>query len=118
MTTKKLADLPLCMRVGRKVVNVIAGNIFNSGRVIMVTCDGDQVGDVKFHSKRNKAFFDDAMCADEIHLNVYNSHGTTFLGQIFLVWGNDGWDVVCDYHTSMERYMPTSEQMDKFEAMT
>lgn len=39
--------------------------------------------------------------ADEERFNVYTQDGKC-AGQMFLVFGNDGWDVICDYSTSLE----------------
>lgn len=40
---------------------------------------------------------------DEERLNFYKDG--EFFGQVFLVYGNDGWDAVCDYHTKLEHIM-------------
>lgn len=40
---------------------------------------------------------------DEEHLYVYNNSSDARRGAIFLVYGNDGWDVMADYSTRLER---------------
>ena len=40
------------------------------------------------------------MCTDEEHMIVH--HKTQYLGSIFLVYGNEGWDVINDYTVALE----------------
>ena len=98
-------------------MRVIAANIFNADYVIQVLAEGEQVGATAFHNKLNKDFFDDCLACDCVNLMVINPRTNNLYGEIFLVWGNDGYDVVCDHTQSMSPFMPTGEQMDKYEAM-
>jgi hypothetical protein len=41
---------------------------------------------------------------DEEHLFFYNAEGKR-VGWVFFVYGNDGWDVICDYTTNLEDVM-------------
>ena len=36
---------------------------------------------------------------------VFRSKGAWILGWVWLVYGNSGWDVVCDYTTSLDALM-------------
>lgn len=44
------------------------------------------------------------MTTDEDHLTVFDNE-KNFIGSVFFVYGNDGWDVICDYSTSLEEYL-------------
>ena len=53
--------------------------------------------------KTAKEVLDAAFSVDEERLYVFD--GDKRLGGVFLVYGNDGYDVICDYHTSLEPLM-------------
>ena len=42
---------------------------------------------------------------DEDQLGIVDREGKT-IGWIRLVYGNDGWDVMCDWHVGLDVYMP------------
>ena len=115
MTTK--TELPNCIVVGKKVVRVVAGNIYRAGYEIELRCEGEQIGATRYYNKLNKEFFDDVTACDTVNMFVVNTVTMKRIAEIFLVWGNDGYDVVCDHTSSADRFMPTSEQMDKYESM-
>lgn len=45
---------------------------------------------------------------DDEHLLVEDSHTS---GWVYFVYGNDGWDVVSDYTTNLERYLTASDAL-------
>lgn len=60
-----------------------------------------------------KTVIDAIMNTDEdwLRLRKGDLHGT-----IFLVYGNSGWDVICDYHTSLEEFLkPINAMCERLE---
>lgn len=55
-----------------------------------------------------------AMLTDEDWLNVHDKDKR--IGWVRFVYGNDGWDVICDYTTNLEDHLPvTLELTNKLE---
>lgn len=46
---------------------------------------------------------------DEESLIVRRAPGAPPIGSVFLVYGNDGWDVIADYSIALDRYMPGAD---------
>ena len=44
---------------------------------------------------------------ERLHLSQDGKH----IGWVFFVYGNDGWDVICDYTVSLEHLMPEVSQL-------
>lgn len=56
------------------------------------------------------------MSTDEDTLIVRDSHDTP-MGKIFLVYGNDGYDVIHDYSVNLEKYLDNAIKLaDKYAA--
>ena len=55
---------------------------------------------------------------DEDHLIVYQSLASNAYGWVYLVYGNDGWDVLSDYTTNLEKFIgdksPVQKVIDKY----
>ena len=83
------------------VVSSLVDELLEQGCLISIN-DGDGIA-LRKSTNRN-AILSSIMSVDEEHLIVY--HQTGRLGSIFLVYGNDGWDVVNDYSTSLEPCIP------------
>jgi len=71
-----------------------------------------------FELKRSKVAADvvaACMSTDEEHLLIRNAAGER-IGQVFLVYGNDGYDVINDYSTSLEFLMaPVDALVDRLQ---
>lgn len=58
---------------------------------------------------------DHAFSTDESWLRVFA--GTEYLGEVFLVYGNSGWDVINDYHVSLEGLLgPVNDYAEQLSA--
>jgi hypothetical protein len=90
--------------VERAVIRRAATDILAAGCAITVF-DGEDVSVMK---TRDLGEVMDGICAcDEEWLRVYEPTGDEakpwkHLGNIFLVFGNEGWDVLADYHMTLE----------------
>ena len=102
------------MTIERSIVRNVAKNIFAAGHGIRVTCEGEVVGHTDIHHATGRAFASDAHCADDIMLEVINPEGKAWTW-VRLVFGNDGYDVICDHGVSAQEFMLTDEAMDKYE---
>jgi predicted fused transcriptional regulator/phosphomethylpyrimidine kinase len=60
---------------------------------------------------------------DEAYIEIYDPNVITddskhgkYLGTVLLVFGNDGWDLISDYHTRLEDFLkPVLEVSDKLQ---
>jgi hypothetical protein len=48
-----------------------------------------------------------AMDEERLHLSKDGKH----IGWVFFVYGNDGWDVICNYTVNLEHLMPEVSQL-------
>lgn len=52
---------------------------------------------------------------DDEYLHVYRVD-KTYLGRVWLVYGNDGWDVISDYTVNLEHIMEGANKLsDKYQ---
>ena len=116
LPTPSPADLALIeqcdksVRVRRQielaVVRHMLGQLLAAGHPITVN-DGED-----FPVKRStdiEAIIQAAFAVDECWLSVHKGK-KELLGVIYLVFGNDGWDVIADYHVSLEELLkPTND---------
>ena len=84
-----------------EIISSLVDELLEQGCLISIN-DGDGIA-LRKSTDRTK-ILESIMSVDEEHLIVY--HQTGRLGSIFLVYGNDGWDVVNDYSTSLEPCIP------------
>jgi hypothetical protein len=61
------------------------------------------------HSTDFKFIIGEMHATDEerLHLSKDGKH----IGWVFFVYGNDGWDVICDYTANLEHLMPEVSQL-------
>jgi hypothetical protein len=50
---------------------------------------------------------------DEDRLYVYDKKQTLAIGWVYLVYGNDGWDVLSDYTTNLEKFIGDGTAVQK-----
>lgn len=68
-------------------------------------------GDIALKKSVDVAKIMEEVCAcDEEWLHVRDTSGKR-IGTIFLVYGNDGWDVICDYHTSLDAVLVGANEL-------
>jgi hypothetical protein len=101
------------MLLERAVIRRAATDLIAAGFHLRVFY-GNENGDSSDYGCLHTQHLPNVMCAiqacDEEWLNVYkpnpNKPGALMLvGQIALVYGNDGYDVISDYHTKLEPYL-------------
>lgn len=90
--------------VERAVIRRAATDILAAGHAITVH-DGEDVSVMK--SRDLGEIMDAIGATDEEYLKVYEATGDEakpwrHLGSVFMVYGNEGWDVLADYHVSLE----------------
>lgn len=88
------------MRMERAIVRRLVRHLLETGHSLSVDNGGDEYELVK---SCDFAKVIDAMgeCDSEtllVHSRLTGKH----LGSIMLVYGNDGWDLIADYHVSLE----------------
>lgn len=70
--------------------------------------DGQEI--VAAHATTAKACLDVMFTVDEEQLIVYDADNKR-VGWVALIYGNDGWDVITDYHTRLEPLMKGAEAL-------
>lgn len=91
--------------VERAVVRKLVQTALDQGYEVAVNYGG---GDSEDENKRctDISAVMDAVCAcDEEWLVLYHKKSTrknNWVGEVYLVYGNDGPDVICDYHLSLQ----------------
>lgn len=71
--------------------------------------------DIKSTPTQNREYIITSMYkTDEEHLHVYKSGllSTADRGWVFLVYGNDGWDVISDYSVNLESIIGPGTPVD------
>ncbi len=96
----------------RSVVRRVVKDALAAGYQLKVV-NGEEQGKILSTSKKVLA----AMFAvDEEHLCFYKDGKVK--GSVFFVYGNDGWDVICDHSTSLESVLAgATELVDKYAGM-
>lgn len=95
-------------RVELKIVSKLIAVAKERGYILKVR-DYEEVGDTDYDVKT--ALFN----LDEATVEVYDAAGSR-LGTIFLVFGNDGYDLLADYNITLEEFLkPVSDLCDRFE---
>jgi hypothetical protein len=104
-------DIAARQDMERQIVSRIVDDALTGGFSLSVDNGGD--GFEITESTDRQAVIDALFQTDEERL-VLLKNGK-IVGSVFLVYGNDGWDVVCDYHLSIEDVMKGANQLaDKF----
>jgi len=105
-----VASVSFRQRVERIVVSKIISEAKAAGYTLSVH-DGQEL--VVKHSTSRKDILAAMFSVDEEHL-IINKDGKR-LGWIFLVYGNSGWDVICDHSTNLEELLkPVQALADKY----
>lgn len=90
------------IRMEKRIVKSLVNELSTNGLLMTVDHgDGDEfdlTGDVK-------QILPALLQCDEENLRVYSKEGW-FMGVFNLVYGNDGYDVICDYTMKLEQYIP------------
>ncbi|MBB6559601.1 hypothetical protein HNP48_002268 [Acidovorax soli] len=93
----------------RRAVTDILSVVCEEGPAYTISVDDGE--DIPLaHSRDVNAIMDEVCACDEERLVVRRvpaegSDRRQLFGSIYLVYGNDGWDVMCDYHVSLEEVL-------------
>jgi hypothetical protein len=90
-------DVQTRIRIEKRIAKTAVKQLLSAGFTITVF-DGEARPVER--SSDLKAIMDDLMSTDEDLLEVFQ--GDKFIGSISLIYGNDGWDVISDYHVILE----------------
>lgn len=94
--------------VERAIIRKAVTDIIAAGYALSVDYGED---DVAVSRSSDVAEIMEAIGAcDEEWLHVRHTNGK-LRGTIALVYGNDGWDVICDYHTSLEPLLTGANEL-------
>lgn len=104
MYPTKITDLPVSIRaratMERRIVRSLVQEFSEQGFTFLVD-DGEE----EIRCSTPKAALKALVNTDEDRLGIVKPDGKE-LGWILLIYGNDGWDVMGDYHCVLESYMP------------
>ncbi len=96
--------------VERKIAEALIQEALDAGYSISVNNGGD---DDEIDPSTKKDVILNAMFAtDEEHLFFYDEEGKR-KGWVFLVYGNDGWDVISDYTTNLGHVMNEANKISE-----
>lgn len=99
-------------KMERAVVSRFLRDAIKAGYTVSV-CDGEAW--VLKKSAKVREIMAAMFSVDEETLGIWQ--GDKKVGNVFLVYGNDGWDVINDYHTSLEHLMAgATEVSDRLQA--
>lgn len=104
--SKEAANQSIILRqlIERAIVRHTVADLVASGCSVSVYYGDGEYG-IKRSTSVEAVMAEIGACDEEflhVHPNPKNDSLGKKMGTIMLVYGNDGWDVLCDYHTSLE----------------
>jgi hypothetical protein len=96
--------------VERKIARRFVKDALAKGHRLSVSLErGYDIDDMLLGSRDEKKIMEEAFAGDECHIFVHDADGPLVEkgvvlseGWVYLVMGNDGWDVISDYTTNLE----------------
>lgn len=105
MYPQSVKDLDVSIRsraaIERAIVRSLLEEFHEQGFTFLV----DDGGEERIACRTKTEALDALINTDDDQLGIVNDKGQT-IGWIRLVYGNDGWDVMADWHVGLEVYMP------------
>lgn len=106
-------------RIEREIVGKIIDDALAAGYRVSVSLERGYDLDEMLHASTDKEkIMDEAFAGDECHLFIHDATGETVIdgaiisrGWIYLVFGNDGWDVISDYSVRLEEFLKGAETL-------
>lgn len=107
-----------------KIVNKLVTDILRKGFRIGISFErGYDIGDMLLGERDKTKILETIFAGDDCHLFVQPATGPVVqdgrvisIGWVYLVYGNDGWDVISDYTTNLERLLRGANKLsDKLE---
>jgi hypothetical protein len=108
-----LSMIKMRQMVEREILSAFIDSALAAGKRLAVSLErGYDVDEMLLGSVDKNAVLDAATAGDECHVFVQRADGPTVSdgrvvseGWVYFVFGNDGWDVISDYTTSLEYLM-------------
>jgi hypothetical protein len=94
-------------QIERQIVHQIVTDAITHGYFVSVH-NGEEITVTRSNSV--KVVMAETMSVDEEHLFFTSASGAE-VGWVFLVYGNGGYDVICDYTTNLEELMKGAETL-------
>lgn len=102
-------------RIEREIATKIVDDALAAGYSISVDNGGDEY-EIKESTDKNAILA--VMFATDEERVILSKDGKHHSGWVYLVYGNDGWDVVCDYSTNIKDVLAGADVLaDKYEAI-
>lgn len=96
-------------KIEKRIARAVIKNAIGAGYALAVDNGEETTKPSTNASAVLKAMF----ATDEEHLIIYRTtNGFESIGWVFLVYGNDGWDVISDYTVNLENIIP-NDLIDK-----
>ena len=116
-------SIKMRQEVERKIITAFVTQALAAGYRLAVSLDrGYDTDEMLLGSTDVEKIVDEAMAGDEAHIFVQPGEGPTVVkgsvvskGWVFVVLGNDGWDVISDYTTNLDKLglMTEAEKLAK-----
>lgn len=102
-----MSMIKLRIELERRIITAFVTSALAAGYRLAVSLErGYDTGEMLLGSTDRKAIVDEAMAGDDAHIFIQPTDGPTVengrvvsLGWVYIVRGNDGWDVISDYNT-------------------
>lgn len=109
--------------IERKIITSFVQTALAKGYRLAVSLErGHDVDEMLIGSRSRRAIVEAAMAGDDAHIFVQPAEGELVQdgkiaseGWVYVVLGNDGWDVISDYTTNLEPLMQGANRLsDKY----
>lgn len=90
------------MMVEREIVTMIIDDALAAGYEIAVDNGGDGF---EYRGTDKARITDHTFAADDARLYLFRPGEKKSVGWVYCVYGNDGWDVISDYTTNLEKLL-------------
>ena len=116
-----MATIAYRQRVERRIISQFVSDALAAGYRLAVSLErGYDTEDMLMGSRDKKKIVTEAMAGDEAHIFVQPAEGELVVdgkvvseGWVYVVLGNDGWDVISDYTVNIEEEMGLMAGADK-----
>lgn len=116
-------SIKMRQRIEKQIINQFVKDALAEGFRLAVSLDrGYDVEDMLIGSRDRKKIVEAAMAGDAAHIFVQPADGdlvdrgsVVSKGWVYIVLGNDGWDVISDYTTNLESLLVGADKLaDKY----
>jgi hypothetical protein len=116
-------SIAIRQEIERKIVSSFVQAALAKGYRLAVSLErGYDTDEMLLGSRDRRKIIEEAFAGDEAHIFVQPAEGNTVqdgqvvsIGWVYVVLGNDGWDVISDYTTNLEPLMAGANKLaDKY----